>query len=58
MPRELVATAPRTPVIREYEETPLGPDQIRIVTEFGIARPPFSESLRRMVGMAQGNLSR
>jgi len=34
MPRELVATGPRTPVIREYEEPPLGPDQIRIKTEF------------------------
>ena len=34
MPRELVATAPKTPVIREYEELPLGPRQIRIRTEF------------------------
>ncbi|MDF3037802.1 MAG: Alcohol dehydrogenase zinc-binding domain protein [Thermomicrobiales bacterium] len=34
MPHELIATAPRTPVIREYEDAPLGPDQIRIVTEF------------------------
>ena len=34
MPRELVATAPRTPVLREYEEAPLGPMQIRIKTEF------------------------
>ena len=34
MPRELVATAPRTPVLREYEEPPLGPRQIRIKTEF------------------------
>jgi threonine dehydrogenase-like Zn-dependent dehydrogenase len=34
MPRELIATAPRTPVISEYEEPPLGPTQIRIKTEF------------------------
>src|SRR5215213_8210269 len=34
MPRELVAIAPREPVIREYEEPPLGPRQIRIKTEF------------------------
>jgi hypothetical protein len=34
MPRELIATEPRTPVIREYEEAPLGPSQIRIKTEF------------------------
>ena len=34
MPRELIATAPRTPVLREYQEPPLGPRQIRIRTEF------------------------
>src|SRR5215207_4643841 len=34
MPRELVAIAPREPVIREYQEPPLGPRQIRIRTEF------------------------
>src|SRR6187431_2044592 len=34
MPRELVAIAPREPIIREYEEPPLGPRQIRIRTEF------------------------
>jgi threonine dehydrogenase-like Zn-dependent dehydrogenase len=34
MPRELVAIAPRTPVLREYEEPDLGPRQIRIRTEF------------------------
>lgn len=34
MPRELVAIAPRTPVIREYDEPGLGPRQIRIRTEF------------------------
>ncbi len=34
MPRELVATAPRTPAIREYDEQPLSPNQIRIRTEF------------------------
>jgi threonine dehydrogenase-like Zn-dependent dehydrogenase len=34
MPRELVAIAPREAIIREYEEPPLGPRQIRIKTEF------------------------
>ncbi|MEA2594077.1 MAG: hypothetical protein QOF01_546 [Thermomicrobiales bacterium] len=34
MPRELVATAPRTPVLREYEEPALGEGQVRIRTEF------------------------
>jgi len=34
MPRELVAIAPRQPVIREYKEPRLGPDQVRIVSEF------------------------
>jgi len=34
MSRELVALAPREPVIRGYEEPPLGPRQIRIQTEF------------------------
>src|ERR687890_2108173 len=33
-PHELIAVAPREPVIREYEEPPLGPTQIRIKTEF------------------------
>ena len=33
-PRELIAIAPRQPVIQEYEEPPLGPAQIRIKTEF------------------------
>jgi len=30
MPRELIAIAPRTPIIREYEESPLKPNQIRV----------------------------
>jgi len=34
MPRELVAIAPRTPVLREYTEPPLGPSQVRIRTQF------------------------
>ncbi len=34
MPRELVAIAPRTPVLREYQEPELGERQIRIRTEF------------------------
>ncbi len=34
MPRELVAIAPRQPVLREYTEPPLGPAQVRIRAEF------------------------
>jgi threonine dehydrogenase-like Zn-dependent dehydrogenase len=34
MPRELIAVAPRTPEIREYDDPPLGPRQIRIRTRF------------------------
>lgn len=34
MPRELVAVAPRTPMLREYEELPLGSREVRISTEF------------------------
>ena len=34
MPLELVATAPRTPVLREYDDPPLGPREIRVRTEF------------------------
>ena len=33
MPRELIAIAPREPVLRAYEDPPLGPGQIRIRTE-------------------------
>ena len=34
MPRELIAVAPRTPVLRDYDEPELAPRQIRIQTEF------------------------
>ena len=34
MPRELIAAAPRTPVLRGYAERPLGARQIRVRTEF------------------------
>ena len=34
MPRELIAVAPRTPILREYEEPALGARQIRVRTEF------------------------
>jgi threonine dehydrogenase-like Zn-dependent dehydrogenase len=35
MPRELVAVAVRTPVLREYADEPLGAGEIRVRTEFG-----------------------
>lgn len=34
MPRELIAVAPRTPALQDYDEPPLGPRQIRIRTQF------------------------
>jgi threonine dehydrogenase-like Zn-dependent dehydrogenase len=34
MPLELIATAPRTPELREYAEPPFGPREIRIRTQF------------------------
>lgn len=38
MPRELVAIAPRQPVLREFTEPPLGPNDVRIQSEFGAAK--------------------
>jgi threonine dehydrogenase-like Zn-dependent dehydrogenase len=43
MPRELVAVAPRTPVLRDYDEPPLGPTDIRIRTE--LASPKHGTEL-------------
>jgi threonine dehydrogenase-like Zn-dependent dehydrogenase len=35
MPRELVAVAPRTPRLVDYDPPPLGPETVRLVSEFG-----------------------
>jgi threonine dehydrogenase-like Zn-dependent dehydrogenase len=35
MPRELVALAVRTPALRDYDDQPLGPGEIRVQTLFG-----------------------
>jgi threonine dehydrogenase-like Zn-dependent dehydrogenase len=35
LPRELIAIGPRTPELREYEDEPLRPGEIRVRTEFG-----------------------
>lgn len=43
MPRELIATAPRTPAFRDYDEPPLGPRQIRVRTE--LASPKHGTEL-------------
>jgi len=43
MPRELIAVAPRTPELREYENPPLGPSEIRIRTE--LASPKHGTEL-------------
>ncbi|MGQ9630679.1 MAG: zinc-dependent alcohol dehydrogenase [bacterium] len=34
MPRELIAIAPRNPILREYDEKPLGPGEVRIKSSF------------------------
>ncbi len=43
MPKELVAIAPRTPVLRNYDEPPLGPSQVRIRTK--LASPKHGTEL-------------
>jgi threonine dehydrogenase-like Zn-dependent dehydrogenase len=43
MPRELIASAPRTPQLRTYEEQALGPTEIRIRTE--LASPKHGTEL-------------
>ena len=43
MPRELIVVAPRTPQLREYDESPLGGSQIRVVTE--LASPKHGTEL-------------
>lgn len=43
MPRELIAIEPRTPVLLEYDEPPLGPSQIRVQTE--LASPKHGTEL-------------
>lgn len=35
MPKELVAIAPRQPVLRDYEDSPLPADSVRVQVEFG-----------------------
>ena len=35
MPKELVAIAPRQPVLRDYEDGPLSADSVRVQVEFG-----------------------
>jgi len=56
MPRELVAIAPRTPVLREYEEPPLKPNQVRVKSRLSAEKhgttltvyrgvSPFSEKM-------------
>ncbi|MBA3378973.1 MAG: zinc-binding alcohol dehydrogenase [Chloroflexia bacterium] len=43
MPRELIASAPRTPHLRDYDEPVLGPTEIRIATE--LASPKHGTEL-------------
>lgn len=43
MPLELIATAPRTPELREYTESPLGATQVRIASE--LASPKHGTEL-------------
>ena len=43
MPRELIAVAPRTPELRDYDDPPPGPTQVRIRTE--LASPKHGTEL-------------
>lgn len=43
MPRELIASAPRTPAFRDYDDPPLGPTELRIRTE--LASPKHGTEL-------------
>lgn len=43
MPRELIAVAPRTPILRDYDDPPLEPRQVRIRTE--LASPKHGTEL-------------
>ena len=38
MPKELVAIAPRQPVLRDYEDSPLPADSVRVQVEFGVPK--------------------
>ena len=38
MPLELIATAPRTPELRSYEEPPLAPDEVRLRSTFSAVK--------------------
>ena len=38
MPLELIATAPRTPELRSYEEPPLGKDEVRLRSTFSAVK--------------------
>ena len=44
MPRELIAVAPRTPVLCEYEESPLNPGEVRLRSIF--SAPKHGSELR------------
>lgn len=35
MPKELIATAPRTPALEEFALPPVGPGQVRVISELG-----------------------
>ena len=38
MPRELIASAPRMPELHTYEEPPLGPDEVRLLSTFSTVK--------------------
>jgi threonine dehydrogenase-like Zn-dependent dehydrogenase len=52
VPRELVAVAPSTPVLRPYEEPPLGPREVRVRTEF--ASPKHGTERLAYRGLGRG----
>ena len=56
MPRELAAIAPRQAVLRAYEPPPLGPNMVRVVSEFG--SPKHGTELSHFRGKAAAMLGR
>jgi 2-desacetyl-2-hydroxyethyl bacteriochlorophyllide A dehydrogenase len=49
MPRELIATAPRTPSLREYDDGPVRDGHVRIETEFGAPKHGTEMTMYRAV---------
>ena len=47
MPKELIAVGPRTPILREYEEPPLEPTQVRVKSTLSAVKHGTTLSIYR-----------